>query len=292
MRVGMISQLLWSRYGDLWERLITGVGLEAHHAAPEEVVRALQDERLEAVSGFAFRLAAAEALAFEDADVILAPELNPGADSLRGGGQDPFVSSFPEALSASVSGLPPVLGVPASLEGNVETLVVSTLHALTRDSALVRRVWERQRTSARAVKRAEPRWRVRPSEGGTVGIVAQPWLLREEVVRAALVGTEAHSSQHWVSQSQLDSAMLRAEGLRVDERLIPTDSEVLGAARYLGRKGGVSQLVMIADATSGADAWLVGRVQKLTHKPLEVVYLQDILEPDALTTAFLPASLS
>ena len=81
--------------------------------------------------------------------------------------------------------------------------------------------------------------------------------------------------------------MLRAEGRRIDERLIPTDSEVLGAARYLGRKGSVDKLVMVADKTSGADAWLVGRVQKLTHKPLEIIYLQDILEPDALVSAFL-----
>ncbi len=283
MRVGMISQLLWARYGDLWERLLTGVGTEVQRAAPEEVAKALQDERLGVVSGFAFKLAAAEALAFENADVILAPELNPNTDSLRGSGQDPFISSFPEALSTSVSGLPPILSVPASLEGNVETLVISTLHTLTRDPALVRRVWERQRSSARAPKIAEPRWRVRPSEGGTVGVIAQPWLLREEVMRAALGETEVHV----VSQSQLDPAMLRAEGSRVDERLIPTDSEVLGAARYLGRKGSVSKLLMIADASSGADAWLVRRVQKLTHKPFEAVYLQDSLEPDALTSAFL-----
>ena len=283
MRVGIITQLLWSRYGELWERLVTGVGLEAHHAAPEGVASALQDARLEAVPGFTFKLAAAEALAFENADVILAPELNPGTDSLRGSGQDPFISSFPEALSTSVSGLPPILGVPASLEGNLETLVISTLHSLTRDPALVRRVWERQRSSARAPKRAEPRWRVRPSEGGTLGVVAQPWLLRREVIAAALAGTDAHV----VSQHQLEPAMLRAEGQRVDERLIPTDSEVLGAARYLGRKGSVSKLVVVADQTSGADAWLVSRVQKLTHKPLEVIYLQGVLEPDALTAAFL-----
>ena len=272
MRVGMISQLLWSRYGDLWEKLLTGVGLETRRAAPEEVEKALQDERLDAVSGFTFKLAAAEALALSDADIILAPELNPDTSSLRGSGQDPFISSFPEALSTSVSGLPPVLNVPASLEGNLETRVVSTLHSLTRDPAAVRRVWERLRSSAKAPKIAEPRWRVRPSEGGTVGVIAQPWLLRDEVL-AAVAGTDP--AQHRVSQRQLDPAMLRSEGQRVDERLIPTDSEVLGAARYLGRKGSVSKLVMIADRTSGADAWLVARAQKLTHKPLEVVYLQD-----------------
>ena len=264
------------------EKLLAGVGLEVCHAAPEEVRGALQDKRLDAVSGFTFKLAAAEALAFE-VDVILAPELNPEATSLRGSGQDPFVSSFPEALGTSMGGLPPIVGVPASLEDNMETLVISTLHTLTRDPALVRRVWERLRTSARAPKTAEPRWRVRPSEGGTVGVIAQPWLLREEVVAAALKGVEAHT----VSQNQLDPAILRSEGVRVDERLISTDSEVLGAARYLGRKGSVDRLVMIADKTSGADAWLVRGAQKLTHKPLEVVYLQDVLEPDALVNAFL-----
>ena len=194
MRVGFITQLLWSRYGSLWEKLVTGVGLEVAHAAPEEVERALKDERLDIVSGFTFKLAAAEALAFEGVDVILAPELNPDATSQRGSGQDPFIASFPEALSASLSGLPPVLSVPASLEGNLETLVISTLHTLKRDPALVRRVWERNRTSARAPKVAEPRWRVRPSEGGTVGVIAQPWLLREAVMAAALKEQKPTSS--------------------------------------------------------------------------------------------------
>ena len=283
MRVGMITQLLWSRYGDVWEKLIQGVGLDAQRAVPEEVERRLQDERLDAVSGLAFKLAAAEALAFEHADVILAPELNPGASSLRGSGQDPFIASFPEALGASLSGLPPIVSVPASLEGSLETLVVNTLHTLMRDAALVRRVWERYRPSARAPKIAEPRWRVRPSEGETLGVIGQPWVMRENVVGSVMAGLESHS----VSQYQLDPAMLRSEGGRVDERLIATDSEVLGAARYLGRKGSVSKLVMIADKTSGADAWLAKRAQKLTRKPLEVIYLQDALEPDALLSAFL-----
>ena len=284
MRIGFITQLLWPRYGPFWERLISGAGLEVIYAEPEEVRQKLSDERLEAVSGFAFKLAAAEALALADTDVILAPDLNAGTTSLRGSGQDPFIASFPEALDASLSGLPSIMSIPALLTDNLETLAISTLQTLTRDPALVRRVWERQRASARPSKMAEPRWRVRPSEGGTLGVIAQPWLLREEVIRASLEHLALTS--HTVSQSQLDPAMLRGEGQRVDERLIPTDSEVLGAARYLGRKGSVTKLVMIADKTSGADAWLVSRVQKLVYKPLEVVYLQDVLEPDTLLKAF------
>ena len=283
MRVGMITQLLWPRYGELWERLLSGAGIEVCYAAPEAVKRALSDERLEAVSGFAFKLAAAEALAFDEVDAMLAPELNPGAQTLRGGGQDPFVASFPEALETSLSGLPTVLGVPASVAG-LETLAINTLHSLTRDPALVRRVWERHRNGARAPKLAEPRWRVRPSEGGTVGLIGQPWLLREGVVQEVVARLEL---PHTVSQHQFDPATLRAEGQRADERLVPTDSEVLGAARYLGRKGGVTRLVMVADETSGADAWLVSRVQKVTRKPLEVAYLQNIFRPDALLDAFL-----
>ena len=284
MRVGFITQLLWPRYGALWERLISGAGLEVVFATPEEVQQKLSDERLETVPGFTFKLAAAEALALTDTDVILAPDLNMGTNSLRGSGQDPFIASFPEALNASLSGLPSIMSIPASLTSNLETLAISTLQTLTHDPALVRRVWERQRASARAPKSAEPRWRVRPSEGGTLGVIAQPWLLREEVIRASL--KHLGLTNHTVSQSQLDPTMLRDEGQRVDERLIPTDSEVLGAARYLGRKGSVTKLVTIADKTSGADAWLVSRVQKLVYKPLEVVYLQDALTPDALLKAF------
>ena len=283
MRIGTITQLLWPRYGALWDKLLTGAGVEVLRASPDAVRDALGDARVEAVSGFAFRLAAAEALALESADAILAPDLNPGADSPRGSGQDPFVASFPEALGTFVNGLPPIVSVPASLTGDLETLVVSTLHALTRDPGLVRRMWERHRSSAKAPKVAEPRWRVRPSEGGTVGLIGQPWLLREPVVQMIAAGLEAHL----VSQHQLDPAALQAEGQRVDERLISTDSEVLGAARYLGRKGSVVRLMMIADKTSGTDAWLVSKVQKLTHKPLDVRYLQDLQGSETLIDAFL-----
>ena len=99
---------------------------------PKRFGQKLSDERLEAVSGFAFRLAAAEALALADTpDVILAPDLNAGTTSLRGSGQDPFIASFPEALNASLSGLPSVMSIPASLTDNLETLAISTLQALT-----------------------------------------------------------------------------------------------------------------------------------------------------------------
>ena len=236
--------------------------------------RILADARLEPVPGTAFRLAAAQALAL-NADVILAPELNPGESATRGGGQDAFIADFPEALKATLGALPPVVGVPASLEGEgLETLVVSTLLNLTHDPGLVRRTWERHRNLAKAPRRPEPRWRVRPSEGGTVGVIGQPWLLGDAVVRRVT------KAQHFVSQHQLPPALLRDEGRRVAERLVSTDLEVLGAARFLGRKGSVERLVMIADETVSADAFLVARVQKIVYKPLAVAYVQRLDELD------------
>ncbi len=279
MRVGFITQLLWSRYGDLWTKLVTDAGLEPVYAADDAVRRALTDVRLEAVSGTAFRLAAAQALAL-NADVIVAPELNPGESATRGGGQNAFIADFPEALKAALGALPPVIGVPASLAGEgLESLVVSTLLNLTHDPSLVRRTWERHRNLARAPRLPEPRWRVRPSEGGTLGVIGQPWLLGDALVKRVV------GERHFVSQHQLAPALLQSEGRRVAERLVSTDLEVLGAARFLGRKGSVEKLVIIADETLSADAFLVAQVQKLVYKPLSVAFVQRLDQPDVLRPA-------
>lgn len=282
MRIGFITQLLWPRYGDFWVKLVSGAGLEPVYAPSEKVRRVLTDTRLDGIPGMAFKLAAAQAQAL-DADVIFAPDLNPGESATRGGGQDAFVANFPEALATTLVGLPPVVGIPASLEGDgFEGLVVATLLNLTHDPALVRRVWERQRSNARAPHVAEPRWRVNPSAGGTVGIIGQPWLLGDALAQRVA------GPSHFVSQHQLGPALLRDEGRRVDDRLVGTDTEVLGAARFLGRKGSVERLVMIADETSGTDAWLLAQVQRSATKPLSVAYVQRLDEPVALLSERTP----
>ncbi len=274
MRVGFITSLLWPRYGAFWERLVRSAGAEAVYVSEEKMLEAMQDARLSAIPGIAFRLAAAQALAL-DADLILAPDLNPGADALRGSGQDPWIASFPEALGATFAALPQLLAVPASLE-KVETPAVRLLHTLTPDAAKVRRIWERVRGSATPPRARELRWLE-----GAVGVFGQPWLLSD----ALLTRLEPPC----VSQHQLAPALLRAEGWRADDKLIPTDAEVLGTARYLGRKGSVTRLLMVADETSGADAWLLRRARRLVHKPLEVIPLQDLApaeNPAELLTIF------
>lgn len=272
MRAGFITQLLWPRYGAFWTKLVQGAGLGVVYADDDRVRRMLGDPRLDGIPGVAFRLAGAQALAL-DAEVIFAPDLNPGESATRGGGQDAFIANFPEALAGALAGLPPIVGVPASLTGaGLESLVVSTLLSLTHDAGLVRRVWERQRTAAKAPRRPDPKWRVRPSDGGTVGVVGQPWLLSDALARRVA------GDVHVVGQHQLEPALLREEGRRVDARLVGTDTEVLGAARFLGRKGSVERLVMIADETSSVDAWLVSQVQRTVHKPLSVAYVQRLNE--------------
>ena len=85
-----------------------------------------------------------------------------------------------------------------------------------------------------------------------------------------------------MSQHQLAPQLLRDEGRRVAERLVSTDLEVLGAARFLGRKGSVEQLVMIADETVSADAFLLAQAQKIVYKPFSIAYVQRLDEPEVL----------
>ncbi len=287
MRVGFITQLLWPRYGDFWVRLVEDVGGEVRFPSKERVLELSAGEQLADVPGVAFRLAVAQALSLQDADLVVAPDLNAATDVARGGGQDAFIASFPEALASSFGGLPPVVAVPATLAGDVktgelETRALEFLLTLSRDAARVRRVWERHRALATAPRYPEPRWTVPPYE--TVGIVGQPWLLNDALVEHLQAG-----GSHAVSQHRFDPDLLREEGWRAEPRLVATDAEVLGAARLLGRRGAVSRLRFVADATSGADAWLYAQVTKQVHKPLSVTYLQDVLSAAELGTLLSPS---
>jgi hypothetical protein len=275
MRIGLITRLLWPRYGPFWAKLLREAGHEVVKAEPEALAIARRDERLEEIPGLAFRYAAAQALALSDCDFLLVPGLNP-KESQRGGGQDPWIADFPNALPKALIGLPAVLAVPATLEEPIESLAVGLLHRLSHDIALVRRAWERYRASAKPPLYSEPHITLRPNQN-TLGLLAQPWLLSPTL--AAHLGREGAAI---VSQGELSPALLRAEGLRVDPRLIDTDAEVIGAARYLGRKGGIDELVMIVDESSGADLWLASRVARLAHKPLTRCSLQPLIEMGAI----------
>ncbi|MBS3932790.1 MAG: hypothetical protein KGZ35_00385 [Truepera sp.] len=270
-RIGLITQLLWPRYGPFWAKLLREAGHEVIKAEPSALALAQSDERLADIPGLAFRYAAAQALAMSDCDFLLAPGLN-SKESQRGSGQDPWIADFPSTLQKALIGLPAVLVVPATLEEPIESLAVGLLHRLSHDTALVRRAWERHRAGAKPPHYSEPHIPPHPNQR-TLGLLAQPWLLSP-----ALGACLQREGVVVISQGELSPALLRAEGRRVDPRLIDTDAEVIGAARYLGRKGGIDELALVVDETSGADRWLASRVARLAHKPLTRLSLKALEE--------------
>ncbi len=267
MRIGLITQLLWPRYGPFWAKLLREAGHEVITAEPQAQAVALGNKHLAEIPGLAFRYAAAQALSLSDCDFLLVPSLNP-IESQRGGGQDPWIADFPSALQKALIGLPTVLAVPATLEEPIESQAIGVLHRLSHDTALIRRAWERHRAGARPPRYSEPHISPRPNHRN-FGLLAQPWLLSP-----ALSACLKSEGVVVISQGELPPALLRDEGHRVDPRLIDTDAEVIGAAHYLGRKGGIDELALVVDETSGADRWLASRIARLAHKPLTRLGLQ------------------
>jgi hypothetical protein len=292
MRVGFIKQLLWERYGQVWTDLVQSIDVEVRFADVANVQRHLATlqtpTQQPTLPGVSFRLAVAEAFALLESDILIAPDLNP--DDLhpdqrvaRGGGQDPWIASFPEALQR-MGGLPPILKVPASLEGNLETLALETLLSLNHDPTKARLAWERNQQRLKPKRYPEPRWTKLPGQKTVTAILGQPWLLTANLL--ALVST---SERHVISQNQLSPSLLRDEAKRLEKRLIATDAETLGAAHYFNRKGSVDNLLMIVDSSSGADLWLEAQVKKIVAKPLEIVNLRDLISESTAVETLLVA---
>lgn len=276
MRVGFITSLLWDRYGAFWRDMVADAGADVVLADSAATRASLEDGRLAAIPGLAFRIAAAEALNLATCDLIVAPDLNHHAQSGRGGGQDPWIASFPDALASSVGGIPRVLGVPASLEGDVEPIAVALLQQILGDATRLRRVWDRFRARAQPPRPPSVRWQLRPSETRTVGVVGQPWLVNDEVLAEL-----AAEGEHLVGQHALDAAALRGEGSRLDPKLLPTDAEVVGAARLFARRGSVEAVRAVLDLEAGSDAWLARRIEEVVRKPVSVTSIRSLADPVA-----------
>lgn len=270
MRVGFVTHLLWDRYGAFWRRLLAAAEADIVLPDPDRVAAFRDDPRLEAVSGRAFREAAAEALALAGCDRIVVPELNPGYEGSRGSAQDPFIADFPGALAQTMPGLPTLLPVPAELDLEaIEGRAVEHLAKVARSSVLVQRIWQTHRADARP-----PRPRGMPSLGRsgatrTVGLIGQPWHVVDGVESRAGVHAE-----DLISASRFAPAELREEGWTIDPKLAPTDAEALGAARRLGRRPGIDVVRMLVDPTSGADAWLERRAREVVRHPFETFIVE------------------
>lgn len=274
MRIGFVTTLLWDRYGSFWWDLVADAGAEPVRSDPAAIRAAVDDPRAGHVRALAFRVATADAVALPGCDLLIAPELNPGFETGRGGGQDPWIVSFPAALATSVSGLPPVVGVPVGPGAPVEAKALEVLRTIDRDPTRVRRVWERHRARATAPRTRGVRWQVRPSTSRTVGLVGPAWLVNDAV--EAALGAE---DEHLVGQHRLDPAELRDEGARFDPELVPTDAEAVGAARLFGRRGVVAAVRAVVDPDVGSDAWLLRRIEDVVRKEIEVVSIRDLDDP-------------
>jgi hypothetical protein len=282
VRVGFLTHLLWDRYGPFWSSMVLSAGGDAVRPDPDAVLERLTDPRLNAVPGVAFKLAVAAALALEDADLIVVPRLNPERDGGPGGAQDPWIGDLPAALARARGAGPTLWAVPADLTVPLETLAVSFLAHLVHEPAKVRRIWAQHRAAARPSRRPPVEGRVRPSELRAVAVVGQPWLATPEVARLA-----TGPAERAIGAYAFDPEELRAEGRRIDARLIDTDAEALGAIRRFGRSAGVDVVRLVVDGGSGSDAWLVRRAEALAPRRLEVVDLRTLGTPEARLRALL-----
>lgn len=277
VRIGFLTQLLWPRYGPFWRALVEAAGAEACFPSPAQVRARWDTPAVSAVPALAFRLAAAQASALGDCDAIVLPELVRDDAVQRGGAQDPWIADLRGALADAVPNLPELIAVPARLDVPVEGRAVALLQFLLHDAAQVGPVWSRVRARAKPPRLPSVSFTRRPDQTRTVGLVGQPWLLND-----ALAARVSGEDELLVSQHRLEPRPLEEEGRRAEERLVDSDAEVLGAARMFGRRGGVTQVRLLIDAGSGADAWLAARVRRLSHRPVDVVAVQDVVNEEDL----------
>lgn len=279
VRVGFVTQLLFERYGAFWRALVEGAGAEV--ALPERDTVSLRLEEIEPehAPGLAFRLAAAQAASLRECDLLVVPQLVPESDGERGSAQDRWVADLPGALGDAVAGLPPLVAAPAFHDASLESRSIALLQSLLHDPAAVSRVWSRVRSGARRVGQAPPRRAVPVSAHGSVAagvaLVGQPWLMTEQVLSVA-----AAAGVGGPVQAGLDPELVRREGWASDERLVPTDAEVIGAARVLARRAGVSELRVVVDGAL-SDGWLLRRVAQVVHTPVTALTLEGLLPEGA-----------
>ena len=268
MKVGFITQLLWVRYGSFWVKMFENIGVEVVFPNPKMTYKA-QNINLEEVSGFVFRLAVLQAIML-DVDFVVAPNINFDSKASKGSAQDLWIADFPNALASQVRSLSPILPVPATLNlplADLEKLAMQTLYPLTHQATEVKRAWERYSSG---IKDQVPAYAKAPQGENHIGVIGQPWLLSEDLVKA--LGVNKFFAQH-----KLDPGFLQKEGMRVRKDLLSSDTEVIGAAHYLDRKGSIKEIIMLADNSSGADVWLTKRVGRIINKPFSVKYIQDLL---------------
>ncbi len=258
MRVGLVQAFLPRRYLAFWETYLKALGVEVVYPppglAPLPFCRPVQA-----------LLAQVEALKAEGVDYLLLPDLQGGVESERGGGQCPWLRDLEAALLRYFPAPPPVLKVPAELGERVLGRAGEIGQLLTQNPMLVRRALDRTKG---LLKPPPPP----PTPPGTVGVVAQPYLLedpsfREEVERAL---APLDLLPFFPDQPP---ERLREEGQKLLPVELPTDQELLGALHYLDRLGRIKGLLLVVSYACPPIPGLLRKANRRLHKPHRLVTL-------------------
>lgn len=272
MRIGFITQLHWNRYGDFWQNIIKDAGAQPIFANKEEILANLKDERLENIDNHIFKIAAAEALALKDVNLIIAPDLNQNKEATKGGGQDPWLANFPAALQKVVKGLPAIYAVPSQNTADIQEKAIELLMSLTHSPSVAKRILNEHIAKLKAEFkdiRHIDKYRDAPA------LIGQEWLIDSFLELAS-------NDFDLIKQSEINPESLKEEAARHDKNLIDSDAEVLGASYLFNRKAAINRILFLADQTSANDLWLERRAKKIVRKDFKTIYIQDLLNNEDL----------
>ncbi|GAA5335646.1 hypothetical protein [Thermus hydrothermalis] len=259
MRVGVLKGFLSRRYLGFWEAYLEALGVEVVRA---EVAPDLRQPYCLPVQGL---LAQVEALKAQGVDYLLLPDLQGGVESEKGGGQCPWLLDLEATLLRYFPGLPPVLKVPAELSGRVLGRAGEVGQILTQNPMLVGRALDR----VKSLLKPPPPLKSPP---GSVGVVAQPYLLEDEAFRET-VEAALRKVDLLPFFPDLPPEKLREEGDKLLPMDLPTDKELLGMVHYLHRLGRVKGLLLVVSYACPPIPGLLRRAARRLAKPHRLLTL-------------------
>ncbi len=316
MRVGFVTQLLWSRYGLFWHKLFESLDAEIVFSTKEGTQKQLSRLDDMTFSSYSFKIAAAQALSLDDVDFLVVPDVNYGGSSIKGSGQDPWIADFPETLQQTFGALPKIIVAPANAQpiiSEFEAMLIDQIYNLV-DAGVMRRAWGSRKSLLKVKKIKRDQAAEQRAQSAVLG---QAWYFSQDelierinkkvelldaniveespaiettsdsasvdavVVDTVLTDSEEGSDEKAdvrklpLLQANLDPAMLRQQAGGLANDLLASDQEILGASRYVGHKGNIKKLYLVVDSESGADAQLLRKIEKQTHKAVESIILQE-----------------
>lgn len=259
MRVGVLEGFLSRRYLGFWEAYLKALEVEVVRA---QVAPDLRQPYCLPVQGL---LAQVEALKAQGVDYLLLPDLQGGVESERGGGACPWLLDLEATLLRYFPGLPPVLKVPAELSDKTLGRAAEVGHLLTQNPMVVGRALDRVRGLLKPLPPLK-------TPQGSVGVVAQPYLLEDESFRKAV--EEALAQEGLIPYfPDLPPEKLREEGDRLLPMDLPTDRELVGMVHYLHRLGRVKGLLLVVSYACPPIPGLLRKAIRKLSKPHRLVVL-------------------